>query len=69
MYGDSNYGWLRFLGGGRFDAAIDFMNLEFQGTRVPGQGTRSDIDARALRAEWDGYNVDEYERESRARWR
>ncbi|KAI0025135.1 hypothetical protein F4780DRAFT_775144 [Xylariomycetidae sp. FL0641] len=68
LHGDANTGWLRFLGGGRVEGQVDFMGLRFRGTRDPGQGTRSQADARALRGEWDGYSEAEYERLNRARW-
>ncbi|KAI0385360.1 hypothetical protein F5Y04DRAFT_184105 [Hypomontagnella monticulosa] len=67
-YGSSNHGWLRFLGGGRIEGEIDFQGIEFFGERAPGQGMRSEIDVPTMRAEWNGYTQDEYERESRARW-
>ncbi|KAI0181492.1 hypothetical protein GGR52DRAFT_524821 [Hypoxylon sp. FL1284] len=69
LYGDDNTGHLRFLGGGRVDGCIDFLGgLRFRARRVPGQGTRSEADARDLRREWDGYNEREYDRENRGRW-
>ncbi|KAI1781004.1 hypothetical protein F4818DRAFT_23206 [Hypoxylon cercidicola] len=68
MYGDRNDGWIRFLGDGRLDGYLDFMDLRFEARRLPGQGTRSEVEARDMLAEWNGYNADEYERENRARW-
>ncbi|QKD59302.2 uncharacterized protein FOBCDRAFT_252746 [Fusarium oxysporum Fo47] len=58
IYGDNNEGWMEFLGNGRIEAR-----------RLPGQGTRSSIDARTLQDEWNGYSYDLYEEENRARWR
>ncbi|KAI0137254.1 hypothetical protein BJ170DRAFT_689600 [Xylariales sp. AK1849] len=68
VYGDHNRGWIKFLGNGRVEGWLDIQDLEFHGRRAPGQGTRSEIDARSLQSEWDGYNEYEYERENRARW-
>ncbi|OTA90842.1 hypothetical protein M434DRAFT_389716 [Hypoxylon sp. CO27-5] len=68
VYGDRNVGWIKFLGDGRIEGQIDFMDLQFSGNRVAGQGTRSEVDAAAMRNEWDGYNEREYEREERDRW-
>lgn len=63
-----NRGWIKFLGGGRIEGWIDHLDIYFEGDRVPGQGTRSEVEARSMQNEWDGYTEDEYERESRARW-
>ncbi|KAJ9418138.1 hypothetical protein QL093DRAFT_2378273 [Fusarium oxysporum] len=59
IYGDNNEGWMEFLGDGRMRVAC----------RLPGQGTRSSIDARTLQDEWNGYSYDLYKEENRARWR
>ncbi|KAI2634358.1 hypothetical protein GGS26DRAFT_553512 [Hypomontagnella submonticulosa] len=67
-YGNGNKGWLRFLGGGQVEGEIDYQRIEFYGERAPGQGTRSEVDVATMRAEWNGYNEDEYERERRSRW-
>lgn len=63
-----NNGWIKFLGDGRIEGWIDHSDIYFEGYRVSGQGTRSEVDARAMQNEWNGYTEDEYERESRARW-
>ncbi|KAI4870668.1 hypothetical protein F4820DRAFT_220647 [Hypoxylon rubiginosum] len=64
-YGDGHEGWIRFLGDGVVEGYIDFTGgFRFEGRRLPGQGTRSEADARDLRDEWDGYG----ERENSARW-
>ncbi|KAI0853771.1 hypothetical protein F5Y00DRAFT_59658 [Daldinia vernicosa] len=68
MYGDSNRGWIRFLGGGKVEGELDFMGITFEGSRVVGQGTRSEVDISSMRTEWEGYNEGGYERESRSRW-
>lgn len=68
FYGNDNRGWLRFLGDGSVEGFLDYMSLDFEADRNPGQGTRSEVDARDMVDEWDGYNEREYERESRARW-
>lgn len=68
VYGDDNYGWLRFLGGGRIEGYLDYQSLGFQAERLSGQSTRSEIDAATLRSDWYSYNEREYEEENRARW-
>jgi len=68
FYGGSNRGWIRFLGGGRIEGELDFMRLDFKGERFAGQGTRSEVDARRMQGEWNGYTEQEYERSNRARW-
>ncbi|KAI1656238.1 hypothetical protein F4813DRAFT_364762 [Daldinia decipiens] len=68
MYGDSNHGSMRFLGGGKVEGELDWMGITFEGNRVVGQGTRSEVDISRMRTEWEGYNEDEYERENRSRW-
>jgi hypothetical protein len=35
---------------------------------MPGQGTRSEVDARSIESEWNGYTEAEYNRQNRARW-
>lgn len=68
MYGNGNVGWIKFLGDGRIEGLVDYMNIRFKGNRVTGQGTKSEVDAGTMRDEWDGYNEREYERENRNRW-
>ncbi|KAK6845078.1 hypothetical protein PG995_015188 [Apiospora arundinis] len=68
MYGDSHRGWIKFLGGGRVEGYLDWMGIDFHGQRVPGQSTTSEISAREMDREWNGYSEREYERENRARW-
>ncbi|KAI3319204.1 hypothetical protein HD806DRAFT_510300 [Xylariaceae sp. AK1471] len=67
-YGNNNHGWIRFLGDGRIEGGLDYMSLDFGGSRIAGQGTRSEVDARDMQREWDGYSEQEYERLNRARW-
>ncbi|KAK6955957.1 hypothetical protein Daesc_003604 [Daldinia eschscholtzii] len=69
IYGDNNAGTIRFLGGGRIEGSFDWMGITFEGRRADGQGTRSEVDINSMRADWDGYNEDEYERERVNRWR
>jgi hypothetical protein len=64
-----NKGWIKFLGDGHIEGWIDHLDIFFEGHRRPGQGTRSEVEARTMQNEWNGYTEDEYERESRARWR
>ncbi|KAH0490047.1 hypothetical protein TgHK011_001532 [Trichoderma gracile] len=64
----SNRGSLRFLGDGAIEGYFEYQHIQFDGQRLPGQGTRSELDARTLQNEWDSYNEDEYDREGRARW-
>ncbi|KAK9424646.1 hypothetical protein SUNI508_03522 [Seiridium unicorne] len=66
--GNYNNGWIRFLGGGRIEGWLDRLDIGFSGQRSSGQGTRSEVDARTMMNEWDGYSEQEYERENRARW-
>ncbi|KAI1418269.1 hypothetical protein F5Y13DRAFT_151002 [Hypoxylon sp. FL1857] len=68
IYGNKNTGWIKFLGDGRIEGELDYMRIQFKGNRADGQGTRSGVDAAAMRNEWDGYNEREYEEESRSRW-
>ena len=68
VYGDENEGWIKFLGDGRIEGKLEWMGLDFRGRRLPGQGTRSEIEAYTLRSRWEGYSEEEYERLSRARW-
>ncbi|KAK8025610.1 hypothetical protein PG990_003433 [Apiospora arundinis] len=68
MYGDSHRGWIKFLGGGRVEGYLDWMGIDFHGQRVPSQSTTSEISAREMDREWNGYSEREYERENRARW-
>ncbi|KAI0518410.1 hypothetical protein F5B22DRAFT_60876 [Xylaria bambusicola] len=67
-YGNNNKGWIRFLGNGRIEGQLDYMSLDFDGTRVSGQNTRSPIDAQSMQYEWNGYSEQEYDRQNRARW-
>ena len=62
--GNRNGGWLRFLGDGRIEGRIDYdyRSLDFQAERVPGQPTRSEIDAATLLRQWDAYNEEDDER-------
>jgi hypothetical protein len=67
-YGNNHHGWIKFLGDGRIEGELDYMKLDFGGRRASGQGTRSEVDAREMQREWDGYSEQEYERRNRARW-
>ena len=40
----------------------------FSGWKVPDQGTRPPFDLRTIRSEWDGFNEEQYDYESRRRW-
>lgn len=68
-YGDRGYlqGWIKFLGDGQIELWLDAYKRSFRGSRIPHQGTRSRIDARSMKDEFDGYS-DQYERENRAHW-
>ncbi|KAI1506500.1 hypothetical protein F5X99DRAFT_5062 [Biscogniauxia marginata] len=68
VYGNNNGGSITFLGDGRIEGEFDFMGLGFRGGRLGGQSTRSEVEASAMRSEWNGYTEDEYERQNRARW-
>ncbi|KAK7739108.1 hypothetical protein SLS62_011286 [Diatrype stigma] len=67
LYGDGHEGWFRFLGGGRIEGSVDFLNLAFRAERLPSSTTK-EVAIGDLRYEWNGYNEREYEEESRARW-
>ncbi|RTE84494.1 hypothetical protein BHE90_000861 [Fusarium euwallaceae] len=67
-YGNNNNGWIKFLGDGRIEGFLGAQSLSFQGRRFPDQPTRSRIDARDMKNEWDRYSQEEYDRENRARW-
>ena len=54
--GDRNDGWLRFLGDGRVEGHFDLLSLDFQAQRIPGQSTRSEIDANTLRSQWASHD-------------
>lgn len=64
-FGNNQEGWIEFLGDGDIVGMISCCGaLHFRGQRIDSSvRTASD-----LRHEWDGYNAEEYERESRARW-
>ncbi|KAJ4327755.1 hypothetical protein N0V84_001864 [Fusarium piperis] len=68
MYGDGNKGWIKFLGDGQIEGRLNAQSLSFRGRKIPHQGTRSRIDARSMKDEFDGYSEAEYERENQARW-
>ena len=53
--GDDDGSYLKFLGGGRLKAVIDFNDelLHFDGFRTSGQETRSEINAWTMRSNWD----------------
>ncbi|KAM0424470.1 hypothetical protein ACHAPT_010394 [Fusarium lateritium] len=68
VYGNNNQGWIKFLGDGRIEGWLDMQSLSFQGRRFPDQGTRSSVDARSMRNEWNEYSEEEYDRENQARW-
>ncbi|ETS79074.1 hypothetical protein PFICI_08927 [Pestalotiopsis fici W106-1] len=69
IYGDSNQGWIKFLGGGRIKGYLDHMSIHFSGRRIPGQSTRSEVDIGTMRDQWNNeYSEREYERANRARW-
>ncbi|KAK7921156.1 hypothetical protein PG985_009178 [Apiospora marii] len=69
IYGNSNRGRIKFLGGGRVEGRLDYQGIEFYGERLPGQSMTSDISPREMEREFEGFNEDDYDRESRARWR
>lgn len=69
MSGDRNRGWIKFLGDGEIEGWLGAQSLSFRGRKIPHQGTRSRIDARSMKDEFDGYSEAEYERENQARWR
>ncbi|QQK40645.1 DNA-repair protein, UmuC-like, N-terminal [Penicillium digitatum] len=64
-FADDQEGWIEFLGDGDIIGMISCCgDLHFRGQRIDNcVRTASD-----LRDEWDGYNEEEYGRESRARW-
>lgn len=68
MYGNGNNGWIQSLGGGRIEGQLDWMNITFSGQRCPWQGTRSHIDVRQMRSEWEGYSAQLYNEENQRRW-
>ncbi|KAI1091685.1 hypothetical protein F5B19DRAFT_457186 [Rostrohypoxylon terebratum] len=68
VHGNGNKGWIRFLGDGQIEGFLDWMRIEFHGTRLSGQGTRSDVEARTMQFEWNEYNETEYEQANRDRW-
>lgn len=69
MYGNTHQGWIRFLGGGRIEGCLDWQDIDFHGRRLPGQSTTSEISARNMEREWNGYSQEVYEREEQDRWR
>lgn len=69
VFGDNNWGSLRFLGDGYLEGRLDMQSIPFSAVRVSGQETRSSISAADLRSEWNEYSGNEYERQRRARWR
>lgn len=68
-FGSGNHGWLMFLGDGIIGGEINcYGTVRFQGRRLDGLGTRSELDARSMKAEWDGYHQAESERRYRSKW-
>ncbi|KAJ5434945.1 hypothetical protein N7491_005540 [Penicillium cf. griseofulvum] len=64
-YEDDQEGWIEFLGDGDIVGMISCRgDLHFRGQRIDSAVQT----ASELRDEWDGYNEEEYGRESRARW-
>ena len=54
--GDNCVGEIVFYGGGRISGMIDWQGgPEFDGHRVVGQGTRSEISGTAMQGQWAGY--------------
>ncbi|KAK8087034.1 hypothetical protein PG994_002008 [Apiospora phragmitis] len=68
LYGNSNRGWIKFLGGGRIEGYLDIQRIEFYGERLLGQSTTSEISPREMGRKFEGYSQAEYDRENRARW-
>jgi hypothetical protein len=70
QYDDGNqHGWIKFLGDGEIEGMISvYGDATFQGTRVSGQQTRSERDARSLQYEWDTYSEEAHERARVGRW-
>ncbi|KAJ3537405.1 hypothetical protein NM208_g6330 [Fusarium decemcellulare] len=58
--GDSNRGWLKFLGGGRIEGWLDHQSISFTGVRDPGQnldeGDIPERTAMCLRLEWEDFS-------------
>lgn len=65
---ERNDGWIKFLGDGHIEGWFEYQDIHFEGRRIPGQGTRSEIDARSLQDEWGDYSEDKYDRLNQARW-
>ncbi|KAI1210294.1 uncharacterized protein F4807DRAFT_59781 [Annulohypoxylon truncatum] len=63
-FGDNNWGWIKFLGDGKITGFLSGYDIPFTGQRMPGQGTRSEIDAATMRAEWNCYTYELYTEES-----
>ncbi|CAG1998325.1 unnamed protein product [Fusarium graminearum] len=69
IYGNSNKGWMEFLGDGRIIGCVDGgQTLSFRAQRIEDQGTRSRTDADSMQDEWSSYTYHLYEQENRARW-
>ena len=67
-FGDRCTGAITFLGGGRIEGWLSlYGRCEFSGMRRDGPGNAPRT-AASMRQEWDGYNDEEYEAESRGRW-
>lgn len=68
-FGDSNEGFIRFLGGGQIEGEINcYGRAKFSGWRTSDDDTSPLRSVASMRREWDGYNQDEYERLRVARW-
>jgi len=66
--GNTNRGWISFLGGGRIEGCLEIMgDFEFEGYKVEGAGPMRS--ARSEREEWESYNEEAYEYERVNRWR
>lgn len=67
-FGEDCVGEIAFLGDGRIRGTLRLLGeCEFTGVRRPGPPTTLRT-AASMRAEWEGYNEDEYEQERIGRW-
>lgn len=67
-FGESCTGEITFLGGGRIEGWLNiYDHCQFSGIRVPGPGS-APRSSTSMKQEWNGYNDQAYEAESRNRW-
>ncbi|KAI0885321.1 uncharacterized protein GGS22DRAFT_163426 [Annulohypoxylon maeteangense] len=63
-FGNGHGGWIKFLGDGMIEVYIDDYGILFTAKRVADQGTRSEIDAATMKAEYNSYTYELFDAEN-----